>query len=103
MQEFLQSQEGLDLSLPTNPYVVIANVIVELPSEAKWVFQDKRGLWYWRDKKPRVDGDDWNADKSPVCYVNEKGWTRPVKTPVLQPWQTTAVQATMPKLRPLKK
>ena len=62
-------------------YALIAGQHVVLPDEAKFYFQDKRGCWFWSNRKPRVKDGDWTPNKSPVQINNEKGFHRCLITP----------------------
>ena len=65
-------------------YAVIAGQTVALPMDAKFYFQDKRGLWFWSSRKPRVMDGDWTPHKSPVQVPNEEGYSRCLVTPIGQ-------------------
>ena len=63
-------------------YAVIAGQSVALPVDAKFYFQDKRGLWFWSNRRPRVMDGDWTPHKSPVQVDNEEGYHRCLITPI---------------------
>ena len=86
-------------------YAVIAGQTVALPMDAKFYFQDKRGLWFWSSRKPRVMEDDWTPNKTPVQVNNEQGFKRCLKTPTNsdseQAWRDTVTRAVNLENRPL--
>ena len=61
-------------------YAIIAGERVALPVDAKFYFQDKRGLWFWSSRKPRVMEEDWTANKSPVQIETKEGFRRCLMT-----------------------
>jgi hypothetical protein len=86
-------------------YAVIAGQRVALPVDAKFYFQDKRGLWFWSTRKPRVMDGDWTANKSPVQVNDEKGFDRCLITPITDApkdtWRSSVMQAVNLDNRPL--
>jgi hypothetical protein len=85
-------------------YAVIEGRHVPLPYDARFYFQDKRGCWYWSSRKPRVKGDDWTPNKSPVQVHDEKGFPRCLITPARQAsdaWRNTVTQVICAENMPL--
>jgi hypothetical protein len=86
-------------------YAVIAGERVALPVDAKFYFQDKRGLWFWSKRKPRVMEGDWTPNKSPVQISTEKGFRRCLMTPAPDAcddaWRETVTRAVNLDNRPL--
>jgi hypothetical protein len=65
---------------PLKKYAVIAGQRVALPVDARFYFQDKRGLWFWSKRKPRIKQDDWTTNKEPVQICTEQGHKRCLQT-----------------------
>jgi hypothetical protein len=86
-------------------YALIAGQRVALPVDAKFYFQDKRGLWFWSKRKPRVMDGDWTPNKSPVQVNDEKGSDRCLITPISDAcrdsWRSSVMQAVNLENRPL--
>jgi hypothetical protein len=86
-------------------YAMIAGQRVALPVDAKFYFQDKRGLWFWSKRKPRVMDGDWTPNKSPVQVNDEKGFDRCLITPITDAcrdtWRSSVMQAVNLDNRPL--
>ena len=86
-------------------YAVIAGERVVLPLDAKFYFQDKRGLWFWSKRKPRLMEDDWTPNKTPVQVKTEKGFKRCLKTAPIdsydKAWRETVTRAVNLDNRPL--
>ena len=86
-------------------YAVIAGQRVALPVDAKFYFQDKRGLWFWSKRKPRVMEDDWTPNKAPVQINTEQGFKRClITTPADardEAWRNTVTRAVNLDNRPL--
>ena len=86
-------------------YAVIAGERVALPVDAKFYFQDKRGLWFWSKRKPRVMEDDWTPNKSPVQIDTEQGFKRCLMTRLMdsreEAWRNTVSRAVNLDNRPL--
>ena len=72
-------------------YALIAGQHVELPTDAKFYFQDKRGCWFWSKRKPRVKDGDWTPNKRPVQVSNENGHHRCLITPSAS-WRDTVMR-----------
>ena len=77
-------------------YALIAGQHIELPTDARFYFQDKRGCWFWSTRKPRVKDGDWTPNKSPVQVSTEKGFHRCLITPSTssrpESWQDTVMR-----------
>jgi hypothetical protein len=85
-------------------YAVIAGRRIALPTDAKFYFQDKRGLWFWSKRKPRIKRDDWTAKKEPVQVCTEKGYNRCLQTEPAacsKHWSKTLMQTVNLGLPPL--
>ena len=78
-------------------YAVIAGQRVALPVDAKFYFQDKRGLWFWSARKPRVMDGDWTPHKNPVQVNDSHGFHRCLITPLgdarKDAWRNTVMRA----------
>ncbi len=97
--------EQFDKVTGLKKYAVIAGERVALPVDAKFYFQDKRGLWFWSSRKPRVMDGDWTPNKTPVQVANEKGFNRCLITPLLDAsknaWKDTVMRTVNLENRPL--
>jgi hypothetical protein len=86
-------------------YAVIAGKRVALPVGAKFYFQDKRGLWFWSQRRPRVMDDDWTPHKSPVQVNNDDGHDRCLITPISdarqEAWRDSVMRTVNLENRPL--
>ncbi|MEP5766544.1 MAG: hypothetical protein ABJ308_18230 [Halieaceae bacterium] len=86
-------------------YAMIAGQQIELPGDARFYFQDKRGCWFWSTRKPRVKDDDWTPNKNPVQINNERGYLRCLITPSKDSrsasWQDTVMRVINPDHMPL--
>lgn len=74
--------------------VVIDGVELMLPPDARHIMQDRRGIWYYSSKQPRVTNSycsDWFMNKTPIIVLNEDGHPRALKTPPAERWQETAM------------
>jgi hypothetical protein len=79
-------------SVPTEGpevFAVIGGKKVFLPSEAKYVMQDRRGLWYYSSRKPRPKEGDWTPNKTSIACLTERGYVRALKTDAEQLWLDT--------------
>jgi hypothetical protein len=98
----MQSKE--QTTKPTK-YAVIAGERVTLPVDAKFYFQDKRGLWFWSNRKPRVMDNDWTPNKSPVQVNNDEGYDRCLITPICDArkgaWRDSVMRTVNLENRPL--
>ena len=70
-------------------FAVIEGRKVFLPSEAKYVMQDKRGLWFFAARKPRPTEGDWTPNKSSIACLTDRGYVRALKTETSIPWLDT--------------
>jgi hypothetical protein len=75
-----QSRSNNDNVETLKKYAIIAGERVALPVDAKFYFQDKRGLWFWSARKPRVMEEDWTPNKSPVQIETKEGFRRCLMT-----------------------
>ena len=73
----------------TEVFAVIAGRKVYLPVEAKYVMQDRRGLWYYSTRKPRPKEGDWTPNKTSIACRTEAGYVRALKTETRQRWLDT--------------
>lgn len=92
--ESIQSAKN-SIKIKFSVYAVISGVPIELPEEAKYVVQDKRGCWFHAQRKPRPDSGDWSANKVPIQLISSKGELLPkvLITPVSEEgWQNTVQQ-----------
>jgi hypothetical protein len=70
-------------------FAVIDGRKVFLPTEARYVMQDRRGLWFYSKRKPRVAEDDWTPNKTSIACITERGCVRALKTETARPWLET--------------
>ena len=70
-------------------YAVIGGRKVYLPSDAKYVMQDRRGIWFYCKRKPRTSEGDWTPNKTSIACRNEQGYVRALKTDVELGWLDT--------------
>ena len=70
-------------------FAVIEGKKVFLPSDAKYVMQDRRGLWFYCSRKPRPKEGDWTPNKTSIACRNERGLVRALKTDTVTPWLDT--------------
>jgi len=78
--------------IPTNGpevFAVIEGKKVYLPSDAKYVMQDRRGLWYYSSRKPRPKEGDWTPNKTSIACRTERGYVRALKTDTVLLWRDT--------------
>ncbi len=73
----------------TEVFAVIDGKKVFLPSEAKYVMQDRRGLWYYSTRKPRPKEGDWTPNKTSIACRNEQGFVRALRTDTEREWLET--------------
>ena len=73
----------------TEVFAVIAGKKVYLPVEAKYVMQDRRGLWFYSTRKPRQKEGDWTPNKTSIACLNERGYVRALKTESNREWLET--------------
>ena len=70
-------------------FAVIGGQKVYLPAEAKYVMQDRRGLWYYSTRKPRPKEGDWTPNKTSISCRNEQGFVRALQTETSIEWLET--------------
>jgi hypothetical protein len=70
-------------------FAVIGGKKVFLPEDAKYVMQDRRGLWYYSTRKPRPKEGDWTPNKTSIACRNEQGYVRALRTDVELGWLDT--------------
>lgn len=70
-------------------FAVIAGKKVFLPAEARYVMQDRRGLWYYSTRKPRPKEGDWTPNKTSIACRTERGFVRALRTETERQWLDT--------------
>ena len=82
---------ALDSVPDTGPevFAVIEGKKVFLPADAKYVMQDRRGLWYYSSRKPRPKEGDWTPNKTSIACRTERGYVRALKTDTVVQWLDT--------------
>ena len=70
-------------------FAVIDGRKVYLPADAKYVMQDRRGLWYYSSRKPRPKEGDWTPNKTSIACRNERGYVRVLQTETAIEWLQT--------------
>lgn len=70
-------------------FAVIDGKKVFLPPDAKYVMQDRRGVWYYCSRKPRPKEGDWTPNKTSISCRNERGYVRVLKTDSVAEWLQT--------------
>jgi len=70
-------------------FAVIGGRKVFLPGDAKYVMQDRRGLWYYSSRKPRPKEGDWTPNKTSIACRTEQGYVRALKTDTERQWLDT--------------
>lgn len=70
-------------------YAVIGGRKVYLPSDAKYVMQDRRGIWFYSKRKPRTSEGDWTPNKTSISCLTDGGYVRALKTETSVPWLET--------------
>ncbi len=78
-----------DSSNELEVYAVIDGKKVYLPPEATYVMQDRRGLWFYSSRKPRLKEGDWTPNKTSISCKTERGYVRALKTESNVPWLDT--------------
>lgn len=73
----------------TEVFAVIEGKKVFLPADAKYVMQDRRGIWYYSSRKPRPKEGDWTPNKTSIACLTEKGYVRALKTENKVEWLQT--------------
>ena len=81
----------MDRVADTGPevFAVINGTKIYLPEEAKYVMQDRRGLWYYSTRKPRPKEGDWTPNKTSIACRTESGYVRALKTDSIGRWLDT--------------
>ena len=83
-------------------YAVIDGIPIALPTKAKYIFQDKRGCWFFCTRRPRIKDGDWTTNKEPIQERSDGGnlLARVLMTDVDSSWantlQTTVTRAHLP-------
>lgn len=81
--------------MDTNPgdnlevFAVIEGKKVYLPEDAKYIMQDRRGLWYFSNRKPRPKEGDWTPNKTSISCRIDGGYVRALRTETVMPWLDT--------------
>ncbi len=70
-------------------FAVIGGNKVFLPQDAKYVMQDRRGLWFYSSRKPRPKEGDWTPNKTSISCRTEAGYVRALRTDTNLPWLET--------------
>ena len=70
-------------------FAVIGGKKVLLPADANYVEQDRRGLWYFCNRKPRPKEGHWTPKKPRIAALNDGGYIRALKTATVVPWLDT--------------
>ncbi|HAN29422.1 MAG TPA: hypothetical protein DD808_06075 [Halieaceae bacterium] len=70
-------------------FAVIDGRKVFLPEDARYVMQDRRGLWFYSKRKPRLSEGDWTPNKTSIACVTERGCVRVLKTEPAATWLET--------------
>ena len=73
-------------------FAVIEGRKVFLPSDAMYVMQDRRGIWFYCNRKPRPKEGDWTPNKTSISWRTDRGYVRALKTDPVQPWLDTCQQ-----------
>ena len=73
----------------TEVFAVIDGHKIFLPSEAKYVMQDRRGLWYYSTRKPRPKDGDWTPNKTSIACKTAQGFVRALRTDTRVEWLDT--------------
>lgn len=81
----MEMNNGTDLEV----YAVIGGRKVYLPSDAKYVMQDRRGIWFYCKRKPRTSEGDWTPNKTSISCLTDGGMVRALKTDTRVPWLDT--------------
>ncbi|MEH6515621.1 MAG: hypothetical protein V7742_02985 [Halioglobus sp.] len=70
-------------------FAVIEGRKVFLPDDAKYVMQDRRGIWFYAARKPRPTEGDWTPNKTSIACLTDKGTVRAMQTETNMPWLDT--------------
>ncbi|SRR6056297_190962 len=77
------SEEGPEV------FAVIEGKKVFLPADAKYVMQDRRGIWYYSTRKPRPKEGDWTPNKTSIAFRTDQGYVRALRTETRVEWLQT--------------
>ena len=82
---------ALDRVIENGPevFAVIGGKKVYLPDDARYVMQDRRGLWYYSTRKPRTKEGDWTPNKTSIACRTDHGYVRALKTDAARQWLDT--------------
>ncbi|MFU8764542.1 MAG: hypothetical protein ACNA7T_08470 [Haliea sp.] len=80
---------GCNQSDELEVFAMIDGRKVYLPEEARYVMQDRRGLWFYSKRKPRLSEDDWTPNKTSIACVTERGCVRVLQTKPAGTWLET--------------
>ncbi len=80
-------------------FAMIGGRKVFLPTEAKYVMQDRRGLWFFSTRKPRISEGDWSPNKTSICCPTDSGCVRVLRTEANVPWLETCQRTIRRKAR----
>ena len=67
-------------------FAVIDGRKIYLPEEAKYVMQDRRGIWFFCKRKPRISEGDWTVNKTSIACRTNRGLVRALRTDTDSPW-----------------
>ncbi len=70
-------------------FAVIGGRKVFLPEDAHYVMQDRRGLWFYSKRKPRLSEGDWTPNKTSIACVTDRGCVRVLQTEPAVTWLET--------------
>lgn len=70
-------------------FAVIEGQKVFLPPDAKYVMQDRRGIWYYSTRKPRPKEGDWTPNKTSIACRTDQGYVRALRTETRIEWLQT--------------
>lgn len=80
---------GRSLSEGLEVFAVIDGRKVFLPDDAHYVMQDRRGLWFYSKRKPRLSEGDWTPNKTSIACVTDRGCVRVLQTEPAATWLET--------------
>lgn len=70
-------------------FAVIDGRKVFLPEDAHYVMQDRRGLWFYSKRKPRLSEGDWTPNKTSIACLTDRGCVRVLQTEPATTWLET--------------
>lgn len=79
-----QSSEGKTIN-----FAIIEGIPIELPWDAKFIVQDKRGCWFYASRRPRIKEEDWTPKKHPIQIFTAQGHQRVLQTDVVNSWENS--------------